>query len=275
VAKTGDIEPDTEAVASLGHYTDLAGLVGILESGQLWASNVAYLNDREELLHGIKCAKRALDQILKDRKLVEWRDAIRDAVNDIEEGRLPNTYAVCFCEKSDLLSQWRGYGGGEQGVCLVFDRPRLEALRKGRRSFLAPVQYGLVSGKTHLRAGLRKRLLSIAAEGLTAMDEGEKRETVFEILSELIPRFKHKGFQAELEWRLVVQHATLRDACFRPKRNVVVPYIELGDGSPLPVKYVRVGPGHDTKLTERSVRQFLEAREYDVMVTVSRVPFRK
>jgi hypothetical protein len=96
-------------VTSLAHYTNLAGLHGILESGQLWASNVAFLNDREELLHGVKCASRALSSILKDRKLEHWLDAIRKVVHQIEEGRLPNTYAVCFCEKSDLLSQWRGY----------------------------------------------------------------------------------------------------------------------------------------------------------------------
>jgi len=269
------VEKETEEVVSLCHYTDLARLVEILESGQLWASNVAFLNDREELLHGIKCAKRALDQILKDRKLVEWRDAIKSVVNDLEEGRLPNTYAVCFCEKSDLLSQWRGYGGAEQGVCLVFDRSGLEALRTGKRSFLAPVQYGLVSGKIRLREGLRERLLSIATEDLTAMDEDEKREAVYDVLSELIPRFKHKGFEAELEWRLVVQHVTLRSSvCFRPDRNVVVPYIKLGGARPLPLKYVRIGPGHDIGLTQRSVEQFLDANGYGATVELSKLPFR-
>jgi hypothetical protein len=275
VAKTGQVEPNTRSVSSLCHYTNLAGLIGILENQQLWASNVAFLNDREELLHGVKCAKRALNQILKDRKLIQWRDAIRTVVNEIEEGRLPNTYATCFCEKSDLLSQWRGYGGAEQGVCLVFERSGLEALRAGKQSFLTPVQYGLISGKMQLREGLRERLLSIAAEELTAMNEDDKREEVYEVLSELIPRFKHKGFEAELEWRLVVQHKTLRDSvCFRPNRNVLVPYIKLDSRGSLPLKYVRIGPGHDTKLTQRSVEQFLEAKGYAVPVSPSKVPSR-
>jgi len=212
---------------------------------------------------------------LKDRNLVHWREAIQNVVEEIEKGRLPNTYATCFCERSDLLSQWRGYGGAQQGVCLVFERAGLEALRSGRRSFLAPVQYGVTSGKMQLREGLRMRLLSIAAEELTAMNEEEKREAVYEILSELIPRFKHKGFAGELEWRLVVQHRTLRDSvCFRPDRNVLVPYIKLGNGEPLPLKRIRVGPGHDTKLTQRSVEQYLEANGYNVEVKTSDVPFR-
>jgi hypothetical protein len=95
-----------------------------------------------------------------------------------------------------------------------------------------------------------------------------------DVLSELIPRFKHKGFEGELEWRLVIQHETLRSSVsFRANRNVLVPYIKLGT-SPLPLKYVRIGPGADLDLTERSIAVFLEAKGYDVPVMRSRVPFR-
>ena len=270
----GATKGKTAKVTSLAHYTNLAGLHGIFESGQLWASNIAFLNDREELLHGVKCARRALSTILNDRKLHQWRDAIREVVKQIENGRLPNTYAACFCEKTDLLSQWRGYGGNEQGVCLVFNPLGLESLKGGKRSFLAPVQYGLVEGKITLRKDLSARLLAIGEDDFTVMDEDEKRKTVYNVLSELIPRFKHKGFEGELEWRLVVQHETLRSTVnFRPNRNVLVPYIKLGN-DPLPLKYVRIGPGADLDLTERSIAVFLKAKGYEVPVRRSRVPFR-
>jgi hypothetical protein len=65
--------PDT-GVTSLAHYTNLAGLYGIIETGKLWASNVAFLNDREEPLHGVKCARRALGTIHNDSKLHQWRN---------------------------------------------------------------------------------------------------------------------------------------------------------------------------------------------------------
>lgn len=265
----------TKEVKSLSHYTNLAGLIGIIESNQFWASNVAFLNDREELVHGIKCARRALNQILEDRKLVNWQSAIQYVVKEVESGRMPNTYATCFCERSDLLSQWRSYGGNEQGVCLVFDRAGLGNLITGRRSFLAPVQYGLISGKTHLRKDLQERLLIIGEEALTSMGENEKRGKVYDALSELIPRFKHKGFEGELEWRLAVQHRTLRSSVrFRANRNVVVPYITLGREELLPLKRIRIGPGHDIELTQRSVVQFLDAKGYNVPVLTSTVPFR-
>ena len=158
MANYGTQTSKTPSVSSLAHYTNLAGLQGILESGNLWASNVAFLNDREELLHGVKCAGRALST-LRDNKLHLWRDAISEVIKQIENGRLPNTYAACFCERTDLLSQWRAYGGSEQGVSLAFNPEGLHALKSGRRSFLAPVQYALIDGKTHLRNSLRERLL--------------------------------------------------------------------------------------------------------------------
>jgi hypothetical protein len=42
-------------VTSLSHYTSLSGLIGILDHHELWASNVAFLNDREEHLLHIRC----------------------------------------------------------------------------------------------------------------------------------------------------------------------------------------------------------------------------
>lgn len=265
---------NSASIASLVHYTTLAGLQGILSSGKLWASNVAFLNDREELLHGVNCARKSLSAILNDRVLQHWSKDIQDVVSEIEQGRLPNTYATCFCERSDLLSQWRGYGGNEQGVALVFDRAGLAAMTSGKRSFLAPVQYGLVKGKASFRSNLKERLLAIAEEDFAAMAEHEKAATVYNALSELIPRFKHKGFEGELEWRLVAQHETIRDTVkFRPNKNVLVPYIEFGS-DPLPLKYIRVGPGPDQALTAKSIAIFLEAHGYDVRVQKSTVPFR-
>ncbi|EJG2383281.1 hypothetical protein HMPREF1144_0490 [Klebsiella sp. OBRC7] len=37
------------------HYTDLNGLKGIIESGSLWATHFSFLNDSNELTHGMNC----------------------------------------------------------------------------------------------------------------------------------------------------------------------------------------------------------------------------
>jgi hypothetical protein len=37
----------------LYHYTDIGGLKGILDSGQLWGTHAAYLNDSQEFSYGV------------------------------------------------------------------------------------------------------------------------------------------------------------------------------------------------------------------------------
>lgn len=271
-APSTDIEPK-----SINHYTDLNGFIGIIGKSQLWASNVAYLNDREELEHGIKCAEKALAGLLKDRRLAVWKEPIKEAVISVKEGLMPNTYATCFCTKPDLLSQWRGYGGQKQGVGLTFDIEGLKSLLPSKKSYLTPVTYGVVTGKQGIAAGLHEHLSGIAAEMLDGLDEIGKADEAFQALCKLIPKFKHIGFKPESEWRIVVQQDTIRDSVqYRAAGNVIVPYITIGsEGASLPLKAVKIGPGSDTELTRKSVHQFLRAKGYhNVPVEVSRVPFR-
>jgi hypothetical protein len=44
----------------LFHYTSYAGLLGILESGEFWATSIHCLNDSREFAHGRELAKHAL-----------------------------------------------------------------------------------------------------------------------------------------------------------------------------------------------------------------------
>jgi hypothetical protein len=264
--------PAPKLPAWLSHYTDLSGLIGIIDQGVIRASNVAYLNDREELLHGVRCARAVLDRIVGNAKLRDWAEPIGKVVQQIDTGRMPDTYAACFCGRADLLSQWRGYGGGEQGVAIHFSRTGLEELAAAEGRYLAPVEYGAVTAKSRINAELKARLAELSQHE----PKGDSHEqAVYRLLSELIPRFKHIGFKDEFEWRLVIQHQAARDAVkFRAKRNIILPYVEIGGDGPLPIMAVRIGPGPDVQLTKRSVEQYLERRGYDLRVDVSSVPFR-
>lgn len=50
-----DIQDDA-LPESLYHYTDAAGLLGILDNNSLYATHVAYLNDSQELAYGMQMA---------------------------------------------------------------------------------------------------------------------------------------------------------------------------------------------------------------------------
>lgn len=101
---------------SLYHYTDLSGLVGIVERHDLWVSHSRYANDDEEVTHGLSIVCNALKRATESGQ----HDAVflqtLTKLTEEPEG----AYICCFCEKDNLLSQWRGYGANGSGVSLQF-----------------------------------------------------------------------------------------------------------------------------------------------------------
>jgi|SRR5579862_6291573 len=263
---------------SLSHYTNLPGLVGIVNDSEMWASNVSFLNDRRELLYGLDAAAKVVKSLSSREKFNAWRKPLDKAIARLKSGRIPNTYALCFCEKSDLLSQWRGYGGSEQGISIVFDTNKLvDSLSKGHfKASLFPVIYGQLDAKSEIKYALTEKVAEFEASESDADDD--RVEIAQSFLSELLPQFKHIGFQEEQEWRIVVQHKTIRSSVhFRAKTNVLIPYLKLriGENGQIPIKYIRIGPGREQELTRKSVELYLSSKSYNnVEIRVSSVPYR-
>jgi hypothetical protein len=263
----------------LTHYTTLDGLKGIIDSGEIWLSNVSFLNDRRELLYGVDEAAKIAKKFSSKETYAEWHKPLSRALTRLRGGKMPNTYAACFCEKSDILSQWRGYGGATQGIAITFRRKRLAEELKDSRATLYPVIYGQLNTADQITSELSDKLDDLEQ---TARKKGysddQKEIEAYSLICRLLPQFKHVGFSDEREWRIVIQHNTLRSGVdFRAGLNVLIPYLKLklnGNGL-LPVEYVRVGPGRDQELTKRSIELFLNSRGLtDVEVRKSSVPYR-
>jgi len=122
----------------LWHYTDLEGFRGIVNSRQIHATNIRYLNDKEEFEHGFKRAKDLLLEMLPPEEADP--PMVRTLVAGTFE-RIFSAGALCpanlslftasFTLNGDQLSQWRGYSRGSAGVSLGFDFA-------GMRKFTAP-----------------------------------------------------------------------------------------------------------------------------------------
>jgi hypothetical protein len=155
-------------MASIFHYTDTAGAVGILTSQSLFASDSRYLNDTSEgalidsLLYPIFLAEiaeatRELAEagLLSEKYYEEFGSnadklqvdalfrSIRTATNNISP-----SFVVSFCRHDKgsehfnhgLLSQWRGYAE-RGGFALEFDEEGLDVLIKEEteKFFFGPV----------------------------------------------------------------------------------------------------------------------------------------
>jgi hypothetical protein len=104
----------------LFHYTSPEGLIGIIGSRSLWASDMLCLNDSSEATYAHGLIQGALDmdngRLLPPKHRSEFEEGLRSAF------RMYSPFVTCFCENGDLLSQWRGYGGAGEGFALGFRR---------------------------------------------------------------------------------------------------------------------------------------------------------
>jgi Protein of unknown function (DUF2971) len=121
----------------LYHYTNNAGLAGIIESGRLWFSDIFALNDPSELRHGLGIAIDLLKSRATDARPEITTFASMLERFDLDAGiEAAGHFFICsFSADGDDLGQWRAYADNGQGFTLGFDARLIEnafTKRKGK-----------------------------------------------------------------------------------------------------------------------------------------------
>jgi hypothetical protein len=279
---------------TLFHYTTAAGLLGILSSSSLWATDLHFLNDAQEAIYArewVTDAVRGMKNPVLDpshfaygmgegavETFARYQGYVLDALNSTEFG----VYVACFCQSGDLLSQWRGYGT-DHGYAIELKTDALTTALDGFSTYppakgLAQVRYG---------SDAAADVVSQAVEGVGDFNlnhPGVKAEYKALHLAALLATVKHPGFSEEKEWRLFVafegsQQATkfgpvpYERTSFRSTPMAIVPYIKVQLPSDAIVT-VRVGPGNSTDVREAGVRRLLKSVGSNATVLRSDVPLR-
>jgi hypothetical protein len=134
----------------LYHYTSQAGLLGILASDRIWATDIHALNDWTEfrLLFAtgsmqllvdafnsglpddidVDAKKMMIECVLAERNFPELLKIIKA---DPPRGERKGVFVCSFTAAGDLLSQWRGYSYSSQGFSLGFDTTLLKKQLEG------------------------------------------------------------------------------------------------------------------------------------------------
>jgi hypothetical protein len=274
--------------SELWHYTTASGLIAILKSGALYATQITCLNDNlEQRYFG-----DLVHQRVKDRKAQETDKRLRvllDLADDTLSRRDFSTawhFVTCFSEAEDDLGQWRGYGGGECGYCIGFNSAELLGLLQRRPSaLLTPMLYDLDKQKFFVADVLRmaeQYFVQGIDRGYTDLAKwATEFLTTFAIeLDIFASATKHPSFSSEKERRIVtaIQQQELNQIEFSQKRTLLARHLPLAwtkeDGK-LPITRVYVGPGPAQAVTCVSVDSLLKKFGYvNVTVERSRVPYR-
>lgn len=110
-----------------GHYTNQRGLLGIMGSESLWATNIKFLNDEYEFQHALDLIK---DIIQKSNMKMGYPDydvyekyvaELKKQLESLNSYKSESIFTLSFSEETDLLSQWRGYCPENNGYCIIFD----------------------------------------------------------------------------------------------------------------------------------------------------------
>jgi hypothetical protein len=280
----------------LFHYTTIEGLLGILRENRLWATHVAYLNDPSELTHAHDLIQEELASRMSATESSIDREFIGRAQRAINpHDGMQQYFAACFCEKSDLLSQWRAYSNRDGGYALGFATRQMERVAMPSPTLaLRRVIYDHDTQRT-LVANTLDATLAKLGELSSGMDLQSATSLIATLVSFLRDHlaefhfsFKNQAFAEEREWRLVFmsqvwQRETLFEQLkFRPGHGSPIPYVSVDfadtvgpNASRLPLEHVVFGPTLDVHLAGRSLGLLLNTAGYaSTEVASSSVPLR-
>lgn len=249
----------------LWHYTSVDAFLKIVGNKNVFATDVRFMNDREEFVH----ARQLADEMVKERPELDAegfpdREFFAKTVA-LGFGLKAEIFVACFTAAEDQLGQWRAYSHGSAGVSLGFDlrgiRPLIES---GSTVCFAPCVYSLARKRKlvwdavrHVRDELASYRRSVFEEACrvdpTKRAAADKEEVVTEFLkanpekrapferfamSVARSRFdcvrvaallKDSAFEEEKEWRLVLP--TLLD---QQEKMQNPPQFRAGRTTPIP-----------------------------------------
>ena len=258
------------------HYTDIAGLKGVLESGNLRAADVTYLDDSREIAYAYG--------LMREHLRKRWRSndqLVGDFCLQAELALDPrrwtrNLFIACFCENGDALTQWRTHGtDGAYAIGLRTGALDSVGVRL-QRAELRRVVYSAEQQNALLQHLLDRSVNVVrSAHGLPEQERASVVAVVVEFLAdhfiELVASFKRPSLQEELEWRLAIAldpiYAGERtwQVQFSAHDGHPVPYVHLdvaprGSVSTSPVAEVVCGPIERADLAARSIQLLLKSR---------------
>lgn len=245
----------------LYHYTTAAGLKGMIENRELWATDIFYLNDWKEFYHGRTEFKRVLEERLTSMQKGTSEMKVAKVVSDLLDKPQPlgsNRVFVCsFSENGNDLSQWRAYCQ-DGGYSVGFRREHLRELADCENNCsLRRCEY---SGDCTRHVDRLLRFLSTKTKE-EDLDTSVKATEL--LLGKFAAQYKDSGFSGEKEWRLIYTSSepTLE---FRIRGPFLIPYVKfkLQAASLWRDARIRVGPcSHESDdLRVQSVKMFLQTK---------------
>lgn len=262
----------------LYYYTSSDTMRYILTNGNIYATNLKYMNDGEEYINGLAELREVLNEEYKSNAEI-GKEVFEDAVK-----QQPNIYSISFSKERDLLSQWSMYAK-ESGVSIRMDfsgdarkvpyeipmnDPNIKKLVENFGPYKVYYLTKHVMKKNEYDKTCRQIISDINQEKTVVPVKmlGDIQDGINGIWQLLAPYVKRKEFFQEAEYRMTFALNSLEvDAAgsdssirvdYRVQNSVLKPYLDITREKGWPVKEIMIGPGFNQKTVYDSVKHFLD-----------------
>ncbi len=270
------------------HYTTIEGLMGIVESKTLHATNINCLNDPSESKYFDSWLNNLLKTKSENKKLYDllyedWKDYLHHF----------GEYVVSFSLLKDFLPMWYYYSSGN-GIRIEFDLNELidcnenENLKDDIEIF--NVLYDEEKQANLLKIHLREDKTEVLnyydkkkgayedrdLNKLMQVDDDFKNvpKDFIESIYELKRKFKHPAYEYECEVRLLIINDLFTDLTVghKKKNSSVIEYIEI----PINISAIKSVLLHPVQTAENEniITRFLKKNNLKCDVDISQIPFR-
>jgi len=261
-------------VNSLYHYCSLETFLKIVESKEIWLTNIFSMNDSAELRWLLDVAKRILD------RQPDMPDERRTFLESELSRRKEETDLYCFCmsEHGDLLSQWRAYADDGRGVAIGLSRQYLLAAEREYENSglqLECVEYRLPEQEKLVQRRIEEVLQDAPAPAGSSPTELTRDLPEQIALSRIwsdAARCKNPFFHEEKEVRLIYEarsvcRPNLGQRKYRAHEGELIPYHVLSlfrEYEYPPIYDIALGPKCIGEYNESRVKQVLSDNGYNV-----------
>jgi hypothetical protein len=223
------------------HYTSLKGALGILESGRLWFTERAHLNDPSEISNGIKIAEDILWCNGRIHDVARFEESAQRVFREFR------FFSASFSFAYDDQSQWAAYAENGKGVLLsfkasIFNHPKEfidTIITDNATTFVCPMSYD---------SGRLRSVIAAIVSLWNGVNINELLDYVFMISS----MFKSDSWKSEREYRFFVHHPCtkiLKSPYYktRERDGAMVSYLDLPiqdwhSAEGLPIYRICLGP---------------------------------
>ncbi len=225
-------EKNVKTPRKIYHYCSLDTFYNIIKNQSIRLSDICKSNDSEELkilrtaLYSeflsannsyLKLVNEHLKSFSKDdyesaysylnstNGVIEKFDISRDVIENERSRYINKVWGICFSEKGDLLSQWRGYADNASGISIGFSTDYFMPLQE---YILSNCDLYFRFGKVSYKADTLKEIIhqKIPFDCISCYStETDIDELLRKCIGSAIidgAFIKNKGFSEEKEWRL-------------------------------------------------------------------------